>query len=226
MTAANAPSVNDAGAAMVVMSAQRAKELGLTPIARIAGFGQRRLASPPHDISPPDAPSASVPSRVLVLVPCSRASCSLDLDLAFVNTAGPPALPLHLDAISRRPTRSSVCLVLWCRGCVAGDAEQNPVEFTTAPSLAVPKALAAAKMELSDVQFHEINEVCRRFHVTQTCDAFLASESFHPYHAMPHHALVTRRCPCCPSKFFHPVPMRSWSVVARATMTAEWCGDG
>jgi len=39
-----------------------------------------------------------------------------------------------------------------------GDAEQDPVDFTTAPSLAVPVALKNAGLELSDVDYHEINE--------------------------------------------------------------------
>ena len=38
------------------------------------------------------------------------------------------------------------------------DAEQDPVDFTTTPSLAVPVALNHAGLELSDVEYHEINE--------------------------------------------------------------------
>lgn len=39
-----------------------------------------------------------------------------------------------------------------------GDAEQAPEDFTTAPALAVPRALAHAGVSLSDVDYHEINE--------------------------------------------------------------------
>ena len=39
-----------------------------------------------------------------------------------------------------------------------GDAEQDPLLFTTTPSLAVPVALKNAGIELCDVDFHEINE--------------------------------------------------------------------
>jgi acetyl-CoA C-acetyltransferase len=39
-----------------------------------------------------------------------------------------------------------------------GDAEQDPVDFTTTPSLAIPVALKHAGLEASDVQYHEINE--------------------------------------------------------------------
>ena len=39
-----------------------------------------------------------------------------------------------------------------------GDAEQDPVDFTTTPSLAVPVALKHAGLTLDDVEYHEINE--------------------------------------------------------------------
>ena len=39
-----------------------------------------------------------------------------------------------------------------------GDAEQDPVDFTTTPALAVPVALENAGVSASDIEFHEINE--------------------------------------------------------------------
>ncbi|CAG8952825.1 hypothetical protein HYFRA_00007538 [Hymenoscyphus fraxineus] len=39
-----------------------------------------------------------------------------------------------------------------------GDAEKTPSEFTTAPALAIPKALKHAKLEAANVDFYEINE--------------------------------------------------------------------
>ncbi|MFK7952549.1 MAG: acetyl-CoA C-acetyltransferase, partial [Ekhidna sp.] len=39
-----------------------------------------------------------------------------------------------------------------------GDAAQDPMWFTTAPALAVPKALAHAGVEKDDVDFWEVNE--------------------------------------------------------------------
>ena len=77
MTAANASTLNDGASALLVMSAQRAQELGLKPLARIRGFG---------------------------------------------------------------------------------DAAGAPIDFPTAPSLAVPIALKNAGIEASDVDFHEVNE--------------------------------------------------------------------
>ena len=44
VTAGNAPGVNDAAAAVVIMSAERAKALGVTPIARIVGQATSGLA--------------------------------------------------------------------------------------------------------------------------------------------------------------------------------------
>lgn len=77
VTAANASTINDGGAAVVLMSKEKAKELGLTPIARIRGFA---------------------------------------------------------------------------------DAAQDPMWFTTAPSLAIPKAMKAAGVDPKDVSYYEINE--------------------------------------------------------------------
>lgn len=77
VTAANASTINDGAAAVVLMSAAKAKELGLTPIAKILGFA---------------------------------------------------------------------------------DAAQDPMWFTTTPSLAIPKALKAAGIDKKDVSYYEINE--------------------------------------------------------------------
>lgn len=77
VTAANASTINDGASALVLVSKEKADELGLTVIAKIKGFA---------------------------------------------------------------------------------DAAQDPMWFTTAPSLAVPKALAHAGVEKSDVDFWEVNE--------------------------------------------------------------------
>ncbi|ETV70567.1 hypothetical protein H257_13946 [Aphanomyces astaci] len=77
VTAANASSLNDGAAALVLMSAEKALALGLKPLARILGFG---------------------------------------------------------------------------------DAAHEPVDFTTAPSKAVPIAAKHAKLSLTDIDYHEINE--------------------------------------------------------------------
>lgn len=76
-TAANASTINDGGAAVILMSKEKAKELGLKPIAKILGFA---------------------------------------------------------------------------------DAAQDPMWFTTAPSLAIPKAMKMAGVDKKDVAYYEINE--------------------------------------------------------------------
>ena len=77
ITAANASTINDGAAAMVLMSKKKANELGLKPLARILGFA---------------------------------------------------------------------------------DAAQDPIWFTTAPALAVPKAIKNAGITADDVDYYEINE--------------------------------------------------------------------
>lgn len=77
VTAANASNINDGAAAVVLMSGEKMKELGLTPLAKVLSYA---------------------------------------------------------------------------------DAAQDPVWFTTAPSKALPKALAKAKLAPEDIDFYEINE--------------------------------------------------------------------
>jgi acetyl-CoA C-acetyltransferase len=77
VTAANASTLNDGAAALVLMSREKAKELGLRPLARIVAFA---------------------------------------------------------------------------------DAEQAPEWFTTTPSLAVPKAVAKAGLQMKDIEYWELNE--------------------------------------------------------------------
>lgn len=77
VTAANSSTMNDGASALILMSREKIKELGLTPIAKILGFA---------------------------------------------------------------------------------DAAQDPIWFTTAPSLAIPKAIKNAGLKSKDVDFYEINE--------------------------------------------------------------------
>lgn len=77
VTAANASTINDGAASLILVSEKKVKELGLKPVAKIRGFA---------------------------------------------------------------------------------DAAQDPIWFTTAPSLAIPKAMKIAGVEKSDVDYYEINE--------------------------------------------------------------------
>lgn len=77
VTAANASTINDGAAAVVLMSKRKAEELGIRPLAKIRGFA---------------------------------------------------------------------------------DAAQDPMWFTTTPSLAIPKAMKSAGVDKKDVEYYEINE--------------------------------------------------------------------
>jgi len=77
VTAANASTINDGASAIILMSEEKVKELGVTPIAKIKGFA---------------------------------------------------------------------------------DAAQDPMWFTTSPSLAIPRAMENAGIDKSEVDFYEINE--------------------------------------------------------------------
>ena len=77
VTAVNASKINDGAAAVVLMSGQKVKELGLKPLAKLIGYG---------------------------------------------------------------------------------DAEQAPDDFTTSPSIAMPKAAAKAGLEIKNIDYFEINE--------------------------------------------------------------------
>jgi acetyl-CoA C-acetyltransferase len=77
VTAANASTINDGASALILISKKKMEELGLKPLARVAGFA---------------------------------------------------------------------------------DAAQDPLWFTTAPSLAIPKAIAHAGLSKEDIDFYEINE--------------------------------------------------------------------
>lgn len=77
VTAANASTINDGASAIILISKSKMEELGLSPVAKVRGFG---------------------------------------------------------------------------------DAAQEPIWFTTSPSLAIPKAMKHAGIEKSDVDFYEINE--------------------------------------------------------------------
>ncbi|CBX95473.1 similar to acetyl-CoA C-acetyltransferase [Plenodomus lingam JN3] len=66
---------------------------------------------------------------------------------------GAAALVLASEAAVKKYNLKPVAKILgW------GDAEQNPSKFTTAPALAMPKALKHAGVELSAVDAYEINE--------------------------------------------------------------------
>ena len=78
VTAGNASGINDAAAALVVMSAQKAKELGLTPMARIAGYSIAGIDPKIMGMGPVDSSRKAL----------ARAGWTVnDLDLMEINEA-------------------------------------------------------------------------------------------------------------------------------------------
>ena len=108
------------------MSAGRAKELGIKPLARIRGACDQRC------------------------VVLAYACLWLNTDMRGSRTCVPRGhiLGRCID----------VCVPAWCHCTGFADAAQTPIDFPTAPSLAVPLALKQAGVTIKDIQFSEVNE--------------------------------------------------------------------
>lgn len=92
MTAGNASPLSDGAAALVLASAQRAAELGLTPLALVRGFADANL--PPVDF--PTAPAAAVPKAL------QRAGLSADdVDAWEINQVGVKAMCTDRGLLAR-----------------------------------------------------------------------------------------------------------------------------
>jgi acetyl-CoA C-acetyltransferase len=78
ITAGNASQISDGGAAVIVMSAAKAKELGLTPLGQIVSYGQ---------VAGPDTSLLTQPSRA-ILQAAKKGDIEIrDLDLFEINEA-------------------------------------------------------------------------------------------------------------------------------------------
>jgi acetyl-CoA C-acetyltransferase len=78
ITAGNASQISDGGAAVIVMSADKAKALGLTPLGRIVGYGM---------VAGPDTSLLTQPSRAIVKA-ASKGNVNIDsIDLFEINEA-------------------------------------------------------------------------------------------------------------------------------------------
>lgn len=98
ITAANSSKLNDGGAALVLMSAARAAELGVKPLARVRGFADAEQA--PIDF--PTAPAKAVP---LALARAGIAASSVDFHevneaFAVVALANAKLLGVSLDRLN------------------------------------------------------------------------------------------------------------------------------
>jgi acetyl-CoA C-acetyltransferase len=78
ITAGNASQISDAGAAVLVMSAERAAQLGLTPIGELVSYGQ---------VAGPDASLLSQPSRAIAQAVAKAGLDVHGLDVVEINEA-------------------------------------------------------------------------------------------------------------------------------------------
>ena len=78
ISAGNASQISDGGAAVLVMSAAKAKELGLTPIGEILGYGQ---------VAGPDASLLIQPSRAILKAAAKAGIDIKNIDLFEMNEA-------------------------------------------------------------------------------------------------------------------------------------------
>ncbi|RZC27562.1 Acetyl-CoA acetyltransferase, cytosolic 1 isoform C [Glycine soja] len=103
-------------------------------------------------------------------VTAGNASSISDGAAALVLVSGEKALKLGLQVIAK----------------ITGyaDAAQEPELFTTAPSLAIPKAIAKAGLETSQIDFYEINEAFAVVALANQKLLGLNSVSFSPCHCV------------------------------------------
>jgi acetyl-CoA C-acetyltransferase len=78
ITAGNASQISDGGAAVIVMSAAKAKELGLTPLGQIAGYGM---------VAGPDNSLLTQPSRAIMQAAGKAGVDVSSIDLFEINEA-------------------------------------------------------------------------------------------------------------------------------------------
>lgn len=135
--------------------AREAMELGIfdDEIAPVEGPKKRGREDPPDLMATDEEPNSVNLEKLTTLraafekdgtVTAGNASSINDGASAFLLMNESQALAMGLTPLAR------------IRGYA--DAEGPPVQFTTAPSKAVPIAVQQAGMELQDVEYHEINE--------------------------------------------------------------------
>lgn len=99
VTAGNASGMNDGGAALVVLSEERAESLNVTPIARIVGYTQKALAPEWFTIAPIQAISALL----------SKLKCNVDqIDLYEVNEAFAVVTMAAMKELKLNPDRVNI----------------------------------------------------------------------------------------------------------------------
>ncbi|KAL7750869.1 erg10, acetyl-CoA C-acetyltransferase [Sorochytrium milnesiophthora] len=114
-------------------------------------FGMPALAKQPPTLASGPEASNGQQQQHTGSVTAANASPLSDGAAAMVLVSGKKLK--EMQSAGQLATDTPVFRLLSC-----ADAEQDPVRFTTTPSLAVPKALRLAGLSHSDISFYELNE--------------------------------------------------------------------
>jgi len=120
----------------------------VTPVQIQGARGQ-----PGKTITDDDEYTTTVVDRLPKLAPAFKSDGSVTAGNASTISDGAAALVLMSESKARE-----LGVPILARILSFADAAQEPVMFTTAPSLAIPKALKRAGLEIKDVDYFEINE--------------------------------------------------------------------
>nr|KAG5694481.1 hypothetical protein BaRGS_014212 [Batillaria attramentaria] len=99
VTAANASTLNDGAAALVLTTGQKASQLGVKPLARILGFADAAIA--PIDF--PTAPAEAIP-KVLKMTGVKKE----DIDMWEINEAFSVVVLANIKALDLDPSKVNV----------------------------------------------------------------------------------------------------------------------
>lgn len=99
VTAANASTLNDGAAALVLMTAQKASKLGVTPLARVLGFADAAIA--PIDF--PTAPAFAIP-KVLKMTGVKQE----DVDMWEINEAFSVVVLANIKMLNLDPSKVNI----------------------------------------------------------------------------------------------------------------------
>lgn len=119
----------------------------IVPVAVPAGRGKEVI------VEADEEPRAGNIAKMATLKPAFKKDGTITAANASKLNDGAAAMVVMSAAEARRRGVEPLAAI---RGFA--DAQQAPVWFTTAPSLAVPKALARAGLTAADAQIHEVNE--------------------------------------------------------------------
>ena len=116
--------------------------------------GRSEAKEEDHTITEDEEPAKDTsPDCVRYDRPSSRTARSTAANASKLNDGAASLVVCDVPESAKKETWSR-CV----RSKAFGDAQRTPMDFTMAPSLAVPAALAHAELDMSDVSLHEVNE--------------------------------------------------------------------